>query len=77
MSNFFLLDILFFFFSFFLLFNIIYIDSKMQSRLLISICPTKIVVFNYCWIIMYEKKPGENLLSVEKSLLVSVIVEIF
>ena len=49
----------------------------MQSRLLISICPTKIVVFNYCWIIMYEKKPGENLLSVEKSLLVSVIVEIF
>lgn len=26
---------------------------------------------------MYEKKPGENLLSVEKSLLVSVIVEIF
>ena len=75
MSNFFLLDILFFF-SFFC-YLILYIDSKMQSRLLISICPTKIVVFNYCWIIMYEKKPGENLLSVEKSLLVSVIVEIF
>lgn len=32
----------------------------MQSRLLISICPTKIVVFNY-WSMMYEKKPGENL----------------
>lgn len=38
----------------------------MQSRLLISICPTKIVFINYCWNIMYAEKPGEYLLSVEK-----------